>query len=173
MRHLFLILVLTFFMACQSNPKTEKLKHQNQTLMQGTTGNKAQVRAFFQYLEDKDIPAMVDLFSDNGEQINPYASGLFPNGAKGKKALMNYWEPVPQNFDGMEFTIEELLETENTNLIYVKYRGKIQLKNDAGFYENQYYSTFRFNNDGKITEYVEIFNPIVAAKAFGLIDSIN
>lgn len=173
MRHLLFIPVLIFFMACQSNPKTEKLKHQHQKLMQETTSNKVQVQAFFQYLEHENISAMVDLFSNDGEQINPYASGLFPNGAKGKEALMNYWEPVPQNFDGMEFIIEELLETENPNLIYVKYRGKIQLKNDAGFYENQYYSTFRFNNDGKITEYVEIFNPIVAAKAFGLIDSIN
>ena len=42
-----------------------------------------------------------------------------------------------------------------------------------GFYENNYYSTFTFDEEGKITEYVEIFNPIVAARGFGLLDNIK
>jgi ketosteroid isomerase-like protein len=62
---------------------------------------------------------------------------------------------------------------EDPNITFVKYKGKIKLKNDAGWYENDYYSTFKFNEEGKITEYVEIFNPIVAARGFGLIDKIK
>jgi len=54
----------------------------------------------------------------------------------------------------------------------VKYQGKIQLK-AGGTYENDYYSTFRFNEDVLIEEYVEIFNPIVAARGFGLMDQIK
>ena len=73
----------------------------------------------------------------------------------------------------MQFPIQELLATENPNIIFVRYQGKIKLKGGAGNYENQYYSTFRFDEEGKISEYVEIFNPIVAARGFGLLDQIS
>jgi len=80
---------------------------------------------------------------------------------------------VPGNFDGMDFSIEEIYAMEEPKIVFVKYKGRIKLKNDAGYYENDYYSTFKFNESGLITEYVEIFNPIVAARAFGLIDKIK
>ncbi|NBC58094.1 MAG: nuclear transport factor 2 family protein [Bacteroidetes bacterium] len=137
------------------------------------TRNKAKVKQFFQLLEKENITAFVNLFANNGTQINPYASGLFPKGATGREELMAYWSPVPDNFDEMEFQIEEIYAMEDPNIVFVKYKGKIELKNDAGYYENDYYSTFKFNASGLITEYVEIFNPIIAARAFGLIDKIK
>lgn len=142
----------------------------NQEIM---TRNKGLVRSFFQLLETEDIPAFLDLFAENGKQINPYASGLFPEGATGKEALRQYWEPVPGNFDGMQFILHEVLGMEDPNMVYTSYTGKIKLKNDAGFYENQYYSTFKFDAEGKILEYVEIFNPVVAAKGFGLLAQLT
>jgi len=135
--------------------------------------NKDSVRQFFRLLEEENIPAFIELFAEDGQQINPYASGLFPEGAKGKEALREYWSPVPGNFEGMQFPIQELLATEDPRIIFVRYQGKIKLKGDAGYYENQYYSTFRFDEEGKITEYVEIFNPIVAARGFGLLDHLS
>ena len=135
--------------------------------------NKERVRLFFQLLEEENIEGVVDLFAENGRQINPYASGLFPYETHGKKALMEYWSPVPENFDGMQFTIHELYAMEDPTKVFVKYSGKITLKNGAGYYENDYYSTFSFNEEGKIVEYVEIFNPIIAAKAFNLLDKIK
>ena len=140
-----------------------------------TTGqrNKETVRRFFQLLEKEDIKSFIDLFAENGRQINPYASGLFPEGAQGREALTNYWSPVPSNFDGMQFPIEEIYAMEDPSIVFVKYTGKIKLKNDAGWYENNYYSTFKFDEHGKIMEYVEIFNPIVAARGFGMLDQIK
>lgn len=135
--------------------------------------NKATVKQFFSLLSEENIPAFIDLFAEDGKQVNPYASGLFPEGAVGKKALSAYWTPVPGNFDGMEFPIEALYALEDPSIIFVKYTGKIKLKNNAGFYQNDYYSTFTFDAAGKITEYVEIFNPIVAAAGFGMLDQIK
>ena len=117
--------------------------------------------------------ALVELFAEDGEQINPYTGGIFPKGARGKKALLAYWEPVPGNFDGWQFPIDELLATEDPRIIFVRYRGKINLKGGAGLYQNNYYSTFRFNDAGKITEYVEIFDPVTAARGFGLMDRLK
>ena len=135
--------------------------------------NKETVKTFFSLLEQENIPSFIDLFAENGKQTNPYASGLFPEGAEGKEALTSYWTPVPTLFDGMEFPIEQLLATEDPKVVFVKYTGKIKLKNNAGFYENNYYSTFTFDENGKIIEYVEIFNPIAAARGFGLLDQIQ
>jgi ketosteroid isomerase-like protein len=131
------------------------------------------VRRFFELLEAEDIPAFVTLFADDGVQINPYHGGVFPTGAAGKEALLEYWTPVPGNFDGMRFPIEELHATEDSNVIFVRYRGEIELKDGAGRYSNQYYSTFRFNEAGEITEYVEIFDPVVAARGFGLLNQLK
>ena len=135
--------------------------------------NKNTVKKFFELLEQENITAFVDLFAHNGKQVNPYASGLFPTGAKGKAALKKYWEPVPGNFAGMKFPIHEIYAMEDPNIVYVKYSGQIKLKDNAGTYENDYYSTFKFDSNGKIVEYVEIFNPIVAARGFGLLDKIK
>lgn len=135
--------------------------------------NKATVKTFFKALEDENIDRLVALFAKNAQHINPYSSGLFPEGATGKEAIRNYWTPVFPNFDGMEFPIDEIYSMEDPSIVFVKYKGKIKLKDGAGTYENDYYSTFKFNEAGLIIEYVEIFNPIVAARGFGLIDKIK
>ena len=135
--------------------------------------NKASVKAFLKALEDENVDQLVALFADDAVHINPYASDIFPEGAKGKDGIRNYWTPVFPNFDGMEFPIEQLYAMEDPTLVFVKYTGRIKLKDNAGFYENDYYSTFTFNEAGLITEYVEIFNPIVAARGFGLLDLIK
>lgn len=151
----------------------EKVKGGGATIRSTAEQNKATVRAFFKLLEEEKIDLFIDLFAENGKQANPYASGLFPDGADGKEALKAYWEPVPGFFDGMEFPIEELYAMEDPSMVFAKYTGKIKLKAGSGTYENNYYSTFKFNEHGKILEYVEIFNPIVAARGFGLLDKIK
>ena len=135
--------------------------------------NKQSTKAFFKALEDEHVDKLVSLFAQDAQHINPYASGIFPEGANGKEAIRAYWTPVFPNFDGMTFPIEELYAMEDPSIVFVKYKGKIKLKGDAGYYENDYYSTFKFNSAGLITEYVEIFNPIVAARGFGLLDNIK
>ncbi|MEM6706141.1 MAG: nuclear transport factor 2 family protein [Acidobacteriota bacterium] len=131
--------------------------------------NKETVRTFFRRLEEENIAGFLELFARDGRQLNPYASGFFPEAVDGIDSLREYWEPVPRRFDGLRFTIDELRATEDPRLVFVRYRGRLGLP-DGGVYENDDYSTFRFDTDGKISEYVEIFNPIVAARAFGLMD---
>ncbi len=137
------------------------------------TRNKATVRAFFKALENEDIAGLIGLFADDGVQRNPYNAGLFPAGARGREELMAYWSPVPGNFDRMRFPIDEVLATEDPSVVFVRYRGDITLKDGAGSYRNNYYSTFRFNPMGEIEEYVEVFDPVVAARGFGLLDQLR
>lgn len=135
--------------------------------------NKETVRHFFRFLEQNEVSNFVGLFAENGKQVNPYHSGLFPTGAEGQAALHKYWAPVVERFDGMTFHIDELMAMEDSSVVFVRYRGEIKLPDNGGVYANDYYSTFRFDDEGKILEYVEIFNPIVAARGFGLLDQIK
>ena len=135
--------------------------------------NKASVKTFIQALTQENVEDLVQLFAEDARHVNPYASGLFPEGAEGREGIRAYWAPVFPNFAGMEFPIEELYAMEDPSKVFVKYTGKIKLKEGAGTYENQYYSTFQFDESGLITEYVEILNPIVAARGFGLLDQIK
>lgn len=165
MRILITTLLSSLWLVSCQNPNTMNQEIANR--------NKEAVTAFFKALEAENVEQLVALFADKAVHTNPYASGLFPEGAQGKEGIRAYWTPVFPNFDGMEFPIEELYAMEDPSRVYVKYTGKIKLKNDAGWYENNYYSTFQFNDEGLITEYVEIFNPIVAARGFGLLDQIK
>ncbi|MEX0287991.1 MAG: alpha/beta fold hydrolase [Flavobacteriaceae bacterium] len=141
--------------------------------METANKNKASVKAFFKALEDENVEDLVNLFAEDANHINPYHSGIFPKGAKGKEEIRAYWTPVFPNFEGMSFNLQEVYAMEDPNMVFVKYQGDIKLKEKAGIYSNQYYSTFKFNKKGEIIEYVEIFNPIVAAKGFGLLDKIK
>ena len=180
MRTLIIILLIGSCFSCEDSSKTQQLQKEISTLkeqqaetMNTATKNKATVKAFFNALTAEDVTAAVDLFAENAVQINPYHSGLFPEGAHGKEGIRNYWTPVFPNFDGMSFPIEEIYAMEDPKMVFVKYTGNIKLKNNAGVYSNDYYSTFKFDKKGKIIEYVEIFNPIVAARGFGLLDNIK
>jgi len=171
----FALAILMGLSSCQHKNKEElqNLKKEIQMEKETAKRNKANALAFLKALENKNIDAVVDLFAKDGVHINPYASGLFSEGAKEHDGVRAYWEPVFPNFEKMEFPVDEIYAMEDPSIVFVKFRGKIELKNNAGWYTNEYYATFKFNNEGKIIEYVEIFNPIVAAKGFGLIDKIK
>ena len=160
-------------LSCSSPDTTQTTNTSIQ--METTTANinKSSVKAFFKALEDENVDQLVNLFANDATHINPYASGIFPEGANGKEGIRAYWTPVFPNFDGMTFSIEELYAMEDPSVVFVKYHGKIKHKGKNEYYENDYYSTFKFNANGLITEYVEIFNPIVAARGFGLLDNIK
>lgn len=171
---IIIVATLSMLTACQTNT-TELERNQKKVDMKSENAerNKANTLAFLKALEEKNTDAVVKLFAEDGVHINPYASGIFSEGAKGHAAIRAYWEPVFPNFDKMEFPVEEIHAMEDPSRVFVKFEGKIKLKNDAGWYNNNYYATFSFDAEGKITEYVEIFNPIVAARGFGLLDQIK
>jgi len=135
--------------------------------------NKQIVLTFFKHLENGDAKAVASIFAKDAVHINPYASGLFPEGVEGREAIEYYWVGPIANFDGMAFPIDQLYAMEDPSMVFVKFTGNITLKDGAGVYSNNYYATFKFNESNEITEYVEIFNPIVAARGFGMIDQIK
>lgn len=132
--------------------------------------NKANTMAFLKAVENMDTTAIVKLFAEQGVQFNPYGSGLFPEYTRGLEEIKKYWEAGFSNFEEMEFIIHDLYAMEDPTITFARFKGKVKKKDNEGLYENDYYATFKFDEDGKITEYVEIFNPIVAAEGFNMMD---
>jgi ketosteroid isomerase-like protein len=130
------------------------------------------VKRFVQLVERRDIPAFLDLFAEEGMQYNYFQESMMPPVIKGKKALREFWIPIPDRFSSMKFPIEEIYPMADPQKVAVKYRGFAKLKDGSGEYNNEYFALFFFDEDGKIREYHEYSNPVVTAKAFKMMEKL-
>lgn len=130
------------------------------------------VKIFNSLIENKDISGFIDLFAEDGIQYNYFQGNLMPSEISGKKSLTAFWTPIPARFSEMKFPIETIFPMLDPDLVVVKFKGFAKLKDNKGDYNNEYLAIFRFNGEGKIKEYHEYSNPVVAAKSFNMLDKI-
>jgi ketosteroid isomerase-like protein len=124
------------------------------------------------FLEKRKLKEFSELFSENGKWIHPYHSGLFPAETKGRKEIYKGIQTGASNFTEIKFPVEKVLPFLDPNKVAVKHTGRLVMKN-GGIYENDYLAILSFDEQGKILEWAEYYNPIKAAKAFGLMDKIK
>jgi uncharacterized protein len=134
--------------------------------------NEATIRLFTSYIEQRNIPAFLDLFADDGVQYNYFHDGMLPAEVRGKEALKAFWTPIPDKFIELHFPIETIYPMLDPACNVVKYRGYTTLKESNNHYNNEYLALFFFNEEGKIKEYHEYSNPVITAKAFNLVDKV-
>lgn len=131
------------------------------------------IYALVGFIEQRKIKEYSELFSENGRHINPYHSGLVPAEFVGQKEIYNFIKNTSDNFSEISFSIDEIMPFEDPNKIAARLSSKMKFKNGSGYYENDYLLLAYFDDDGKILELYEYFNPIIAARAFGLMDKIK
>ena len=127
--------------------------------------NSEVVDRFFQALEDQEFEVLKEVFAHDGRQLNPYIPEGFPASFDGNEAIYQQYSGLTENFGSMRFP-RQIYTTSDPDLIFVRFSGEIEIK-AGGQYKNDYLGLFRLEN-GQITEYIEYFNPIVMAKAFGI-----
>jgi ketosteroid isomerase-like protein len=113
------------------------------------------------------------LFVEDGKWIQPFHSGLFLAETEGRIEIQKSFEGIAVNFDSIQLPIEEILPFEDPSKIAVKHTGHLVMKNGRGVYANDYLSIISFDEHGKILEWIEYYNPIIAARAFGMMDKIK
>jgi len=131
------------------------------------------VRNFVEFLEQKRFDEFAELFSENAKLVQPFSSGLFPAVIVGRNEIHDAIQNLASNFNDIRFPIEEILPLEDPSRIIMKHTGILKKSSGKGTYENDYLGIFSFDEDGKITEWIEYHNPIIAAKAFGLMNRIK
>ena len=134
--------------------------------------NVKMARSLLHFMEQKKFEEFTDLFAENGKWIHPYHSGIFPSEIIGKKDIFESIKNAASRFSDVRFPVEEVLTSKDSSKVAVKHSGKLKLKDGSGYYENDYLGIFTFNEEGKIVEWSEYYNPIKSAKVFGLMDKI-
>jgi len=128
------------------------------------TRNISAVRAFLRLLEVKNIGAWIELWADDAEQYYPFGTAMFPSHMVGKSVIYDRWKNLPGMFDSLRFPIRETWIDGDT--VIARFDGICQMKNGQA-YRNAYVSIFKFDEAGKIREYWEYFDPILAGIDFG------
>jgi ketosteroid isomerase-like protein len=127
--------------------------------------NVATVRTFLRLLEEKNIDAWIELWADDADHYYPFGTRMFPAHLTGKAAIHDRWRNMPDAFDSLSFPVRETWADGNT--VIARFDGDCVMKSGQR-YQNTYVSVFNFNNAGRIREYWEYFDPILAGTSFGL-----
>lgn len=127
------------------------------------------VKDFLHFLEEKNIPALIDLWADDGINSYPYSSGMFPEKVVGKQAISETWKRVPEGFEQFSFLIQDLYVDVTKRAAIVRCDTHNILKGGAERSDNTYVCIFVFNDESKIKEYYEYFNPILTGVTSGLL----
>ena len=127
---------------------------------------------FFISLEEGDIGKWIELWAEDGIDKKPYATGMFPEEIIGKKAIYDVWKGITRVFDSISFPIHEFIVDEERRTVVVRSDGEGLMKN-GNLYQNTYIFLFHYDQNNKIKECYEYFNPCVAGKNFGVLDKLR
>jgi ketosteroid isomerase-like protein len=128
--------------------------------------NVGTVRTFLRLLEEKDIDSWIKLWADDADHYYPFGTRMFPGHLVGTSAIYDRWKGLPAVFDSLSFPVRETWADGDT--VIARFDGDCVLTNGGGHYQNTYVSIFNFDGEGRIREYWEYFDPILAGVNFGL-----
>jgi len=110
-------------------------------------------------LLDKNIPAWVDLWADNGVIEFPFAPEGWPKRLEGKAAIADYMRHYPDHIDLHDFPAVKIHRTGAPETIVVEMRGTGRLVKSAAPFDMTYIAVVTIEN-GLITHYRDYWNPL-------------
>jgi ketosteroid isomerase-like protein len=130
------------------------------------TRNVETVRTYLRLLEEKDIDAWIRLWAEDADHYYPFGTRMFPAHLAGRAAIYERWKDTPGMFDSLSFPIRETWTDGDT--VIARFDSNNVMKGGAKRYQNTYVCIFKFDDDGRICEYREYFDPIIAGVDYGL-----
>lgn len=110
-------------------------------------------------LLDKDIPAWVDLWDDDGLLTFPFAPPGWPRQLEGKAAISDYMRHYPEHIDLHDFPDVKIHQTGEPETIVVEMRGVGRLVATGDPFDMTYIAVVSATN-GRITHYRDYWNPL-------------
>ncbi|MEV8066848.1 nuclear transport factor 2 family protein [Streptomyces sp. NPDC085995] len=127
--------------------------------MPAPTSPAALYRHSLRLLLDKDIPAWVALWAEDGLMEFPFAPEGWPRRLEGKEAVAAYMRHYPDHIDLRDFPDLWIHQTTDPQTIVAEMRGTGRLvKNDAPF--DMAYVAVVTVRDGRIASYRDYWNPL-------------
>jgi ketosteroid isomerase-like protein len=116
-------------------------------------------RSGLQLLLDKNIPAWIGLWDDNGVFEFPFAPDGWPTRLEGKAAIADYMRDYPDHIDLHDFPHVEIHQTTAAQTIVVEMRGVGRLVETDSPFDMTYIAVVTVK-DGLITHYRDYWNPL-------------
>ena len=125
------------------------------------------------YLSTGRIEEWVNLFAEEGVLEFPYGPDGFPKKVAGKEALYEYMKNFPEHFK-VAFTNLYFHPTADPTLVIAEFESDGIALSTGRPYLQKYISVVNNTEDGKITRYVDFWNPLVAMKSMNVpIDALT
>ncbi|WP_330327703.1 nuclear transport factor 2 family protein [Streptomyces pseudovenezuelae] len=112
-------------------------------------------------LLDKDIPAWVGLWAEDGIMEFPFAPPGRPRRLEGKEAVAAYMRPYPDHIDLHDFPEVRIHETTDPETIVVEMRSVGRVVATDGPFEMTYVAVVTVR-DGLIVSYRDYWDPLAA-----------
>lgn len=106
----------------------------------------------------------VELFAPDAVLEFPYAPVGMPRQVAGRDALVAHMKVFPETFD-VEFVDLVFHETVDPSLVIAEFRSTGTARSTGKPYEQTCISVVRTDDDGRITHYLDYWNPLVAIEA--------
>ena len=132
---------------------------------QGADDGEAVVREFFTALASQNEEALTDLLAEDITFTQPYA--LKPTRFVGREATMSFFNRIIATFEPIRFGEINIIPTADGQTFTLQFEGDFTIAETGEPYQNTYVSVVKIV-DGRITNIVEYFNPLVLIEAFNL-----
>lgn len=110
-------------------------------------------------LLDKDIPAWVDLWAEDGLMQFPFAPDGWPRELEGKEAIAAYMRRYPDTIDLHDFTDLQIHQTTDPRTVVVEMRGVGRLVASGAPFDMTYIAVVTVR-DGRFASYRDYWNPL-------------
>src|SRR5579883_2220701 len=127
------------------------------------------VKDFQRLLEEKNLSAWMNLWADDAINHYPYGSGIFPEKIVGKQGIYENWKGVFELFESLSFPLHDIYVDMTKQAAIMRFDSHNIMKGGTRRYDNTFVCILIFNEEGKIKEYYEFFNPITLGVTFGLL----
>ncbi|MEV5378882.1 nuclear transport factor 2 family protein [Streptomyces nondiastaticus] len=110
-------------------------------------------------LLDKDIPAWLDLWAEDGVMEFPFAAPGRPRRLEGRAAVAAYMRDYPDHIDLHDFPEVRIHETTDPGTIVVEMRGVGRWVKSGGPFDMTYIAVVSVR-DGRFSSYRDYWNPL-------------
>ncbi|MGI5446580.1 nuclear transport factor 2 family protein [Streptomyces sp. CA-243310] len=115
-------------------------------------------------LLEKDVPAWMDLWDDDGILEFPFAPPGWPARLEGRRAIADYMRPYPDHIDLHDFPEVTVHRTSVPETIVVEMRGVGRLVKTGGPFDMTYIAVVTVRN-GLMTSYRDYWNPLAVQES--------
>lgn len=121
--------------------------------------NLATLARYFQLLSSLDIDTWITLWAPDCEVIAPYTPGGVPAVINGREQLHAFYAAEAAKYRRLHYPDTEIWPLLDPNRAFARWFPEAELV-DGGAYRNENVGFFEFTDDGRISRFVEYFNPL-------------